>query len=118
MTALPVSSVSYGNSALPAAFQWIELLILGPLGNAVAVIAVALIGFAMLSGRVSIRAGVQVAIGFFILFGAPAIARAFLDLARASAQPAPIPVPPPPLPVAPPRPSANTDPYAGASVPM
>lgn len=118
MTALPLSSVSYDNSALPAALRWIELLILGPLGNGVAVIAVTLIGFAMLSGRVSIRAGVQVTIGCFILFGAPAVARGLLDLARAIPQPAAIPVPPPPLPVAPPRPPVNADPYAGASVPM
>lgn len=109
---------SYGASPLLAALQWVEALIIGPLGNAVAVIAVALVGFAMLSGRVSIRAGVQVTVGCFILFGAPAVAKGFLELARAGPQPAAIPVPPPSLPVTPPRPPVNADPYAGASVPM
>lgn len=85
----------------------------------IAILAVAGIGLAMLQGRVSVRSGLRVAIGCFILFGAPAIAQELMGLVRRNAGPALIEVQPasPPLIAVPAPPPPNPDPYAGASVP-
>jgi type IV secretion system protein VirB2 len=106
------------SDALPAAVGWVEGVLLGSLGTTIAVLAVAGLGFAMLQGRLSTRDGIRVVLGCFILFGAPAIARGLASMAQADNAPIVIPTPsptpkrpPPPLP-------SNTDPYAGASVPM
>lgn len=107
-----------GNT-LAAATGWLEGLVLGQVGTALAVLAVAGIGLAMLQGRLAARQGVRVILGCFILFGAPSIARGLLDLARWNTAPALIQVaPPPPSAALPSPPPPNPDPYAGASVPM
>jgi type IV secretory pathway VirB2 component (pilin) len=119
MSAFSASNFLGDTGAIPGAAQWIEAILLGSLGGVLAVIAVACVGLAMLWGRISIRSGVQVVLGCFILFGAPMLARSFMDLARAGPQPEIIAIPAlPQLPVPPPRPPVNADPYAGASVPM
>lgn len=102
-----------------AAAQWVNRILVGPLGTSVAVIAVAWFGFALLAGRLSLRSGGLLALGCFMLFGAPGLARALIGLAQvgntgtALSSPQLITVPPPPVAVTP----APFDPYAGASVP-
>jgi type IV secretory pathway VirB2 component (pilin) len=52
---------------------WIQGTLLGNVATAVAVIAVAAVGFMMLSGRMNWRFGATVILGIFILFGAATI---------------------------------------------
>lgn len=113
------STAPSDGSTLVEAANWAASLLTGRVGTIVAILAVATVGFAMLLGRVSVRDGARVVIGCFVLFGAPAIARDLLGLARwngdsvaveVEASPPPIAVPSPPPP--------NRDPYAGASLPM
>ena len=113
-------SVPPGSSALLGAVQWIQGTLLGTLATTVAVIAIAWIGFGMLSGRINIQRGATTILGCFILFGAPAIASGLMtavDAVGPTPVPvtAPVPPPPPPPPLAPRTPY---DPYAGASVPV
>jgi type IV secretory pathway VirB2 component (pilin) len=106
---------------LPAA-QWIEATLLGNLATAVAIVAVASIGFAMLTGRIDVRRGGSIILGCFILFGASTIANGLRAAAQNSgsqySEAAPIP---PPAFVRPTKTDAANpgyDPYAGASVPQ
>lgn len=62
-----------GSSPLLAALTWIQGTLLGSLATAAAVIAVAIVGFLMLAGRIEWRRGLTVIIGCFIIFGAAAI---------------------------------------------
>lgn len=62
-----------GSSPILAAVNWLQGTLLGNVATAVAVIAVAVIGFMMLTGRMNWRHGVTVVLGLFILFGAAAI---------------------------------------------
>jgi type IV secretion system protein VirB2 len=56
--------------------------LLGNIATSVAVIAVAITGFMMLSGRVNWRHGITVIIGCFIIFGAAAIVAGIQSAAR------------------------------------
>ena len=58
---------------LVTAISWVQDVLLGTVATSVAVIAVAAIGFGMLTGRINIRHGVTVVMGCFILFGASSI---------------------------------------------
>lgn len=60
------------NPILGAA-SWVRDLLMGPLATTVAVIAVAMVGFMMLTGRMNWKHGAVVILGLFILFGAPHI---------------------------------------------
>jgi type IV secretory pathway VirB2 component (pilin) len=108
-----------GSSAILAALRFLEDTLLGTFATTLGVIAIASIGFMMLSGRVNVRYGLTVILGCFVLFGASAIARGIraaaggADVAAAPYVPPPAP-PPPPQPQPPP---ANPDPYAGAAMP-
>ena len=62
-----------GSGPLLAAVQWIQGTLLGNVATTVAVIAVAITGFMMLTGRVNWRHGITVILGCFIIFGAAAI---------------------------------------------
>lgn len=75
------SSSRSAGGALPAAAQWIEGLLLGTAGTSIAVLAVAILGFATLQGRLPQREGIRVALGCFILFGAAAVASAITGIA-------------------------------------
>lgn len=105
-------------SAINAAASWVTDLLFGPLATMIAVIAVAWVGFAMLSGRIDIRRGLSVLLGCFLLFGAKGIAEGLRRAAINDSAPPVASVPPPPN-FARPRPQENTvngyDPYAGAS---
>ena len=60
-------------SAAFAALGWLQGTLLGNVATAVAVMAVAAVGFMMLTGRLNWRFGATVIIGVFILFGAASI---------------------------------------------
>ena len=62
-----------GSGPIVNALQWLQGTLLGNVATAVAVIAVAMVGFMMLTGRMNWRFGATVIIGCFILFGAGAI---------------------------------------------
>ena len=62
-----------GSGPIAAAADWLQGTLLGNVATAVAVIAVAAVGFMMLSGRVNWKYGATVVLGLFILFGAASI---------------------------------------------
>jgi type IV secretion system protein VirB2 len=82
LAALPLLSLSapaaaavnpQGSGPIVAALMWLQGTLLGNVATAVAVIAVAMVGFMMLTGRMNWRFGATVIIGCFILFGAGTI---------------------------------------------
>lgn len=62
-----------GSGPLVNALSWMQGTLLGNVATAVAVMAVAAVGFMMLTGRMNWRFGATVIIGCFILFGAATI---------------------------------------------
>jgi len=70
-----VSDAALAQSSNPVlgAANWVRDLLMGPLATTVAVIAVAMVGFMMLTGRMNWKHGAIVILGLFILFGAPHI---------------------------------------------
>lgn len=106
----------YGSqSAIAEAVGWINGVLLGSLAVGLCVLAVALVGLLMLSGRLPVRQGLRVILGCFILLGAPVIAAGIAGAWQQGS-----PTPPAPLAISEqPRadlPPANYDPYAGASL--
>jgi type IV secretion system protein VirB2 len=72
-----------GSGPIVAALMWMQGTLLGNVATAVAVIAVAMVGFMMLTGRMNWRFGATVIIGCFILFGAGAIVSGIQSAAAA-----------------------------------
>ncbi|MGI8943859.1 MAG: TrbC/VirB2 family protein [Qipengyuania sp.] len=62
-----------GSGPIVAALAWLQGTLLGNVATAVAVMAVAAVGFMMLTGRLNWRFGATVIIGVFIRFGAASI---------------------------------------------
>jgi type IV secretory pathway VirB2 component (pilin) len=62
-----------GSGPILAALTWLQGTLLGNVATAVAVIAVAMVGFMMLTGRVNWKFGATVILGCFVLFGSAAI---------------------------------------------
>lgn len=62
-----------GSSPVLAALLWVQDTLLGRVATTAAVIAVALIGYMMLTGRFEWRRGLTILIGIFIIFGAVSI---------------------------------------------
>ncbi len=62
-----------GASPILSAVTWMQDTLLGEVASGVAVIAVAVVGMMMLSGRLNWRYGATVIVGCFILFGAATI---------------------------------------------
>jgi type IV secretion system protein VirB2 len=62
-----------GSGPIVAALSWLQGTLLGNVATAIAVMAVAAVGFMMLTGRLNWRFGATVIIGVFILFGAGTI---------------------------------------------
>jgi len=62
-----------GSGPIVNALSWLQNTMLGSVATAVAVMAVAAVGFMMLTGRMNWRFGATVIIGCFILFGAASI---------------------------------------------
>ena len=59
------------NDPITSALVWMQSILLGPIATTLAVMAVAGVGFMMLTGRMNWRYGATVIIGVFIIFGAP-----------------------------------------------
>jgi len=72
-TAANAQSDPQGSGPLIEALLWMQGTLLGNVATAVAVMAVAAVGFMMLTGRMNWRFGATVIIGCFILFGAASI---------------------------------------------
>ncbi|NBW13320.1 MAG: type VI secretion protein [Caulobacteraceae bacterium] len=62
-----------GSGPIVSAVQWLQGTLLGTVATVVAVIAIACVGFGMLTGRINWRHGAVVILGCFILFGAVSI---------------------------------------------
>lgn len=62
-----------GSGPIVGAARWLQGTLLGTVATVVAVIAVASVGFLMLTGRMNWRYGATVILGCFILFGAASI---------------------------------------------
>lgn len=62
-----------GSGPILAAVMWVQGTLLGNVATAVAVVAIAVVGFLMLTGRLEWRRGITVILGCFIIFGAAAI---------------------------------------------
>jgi type IV secretion system protein VirB2 len=72
-SAQQVAADPQGSGPIVAALAWLQGTLLGNVATAVAVMAVAAVGFMMLTGRMNWRFGATVIIGVFILFGAGTI---------------------------------------------
>lgn len=107
-------------TSIDSAILWVQSAMFGTIASAVAVIAIALVGMAMLGGRIDVRHSIRTVLGCFLIFGAPTIAAAFMALVSVPTAPViesiPVATPLALLPPPPPR-EASFDPYAGASVP-
>ena len=106
-------------SAIGSATSWVSDLLFGPPATIIAVIAIAWIGFAMLSGRIDIRRGLSVVLGCFLLFGARGMVEGMRSAANRedTRSNASAPAPPSFARSQPPQNAANGyDPYAGAAV--
>lgn len=68
-----VATDPQGSGVLLGAVNWLQGTLLGTVATTVAVIAVAAVGFMMLTGRINWRHGATVILGCFILFGAASI---------------------------------------------
>lgn len=62
-----------GSGVIIAAANWLQGTLLGTIATVAAVIAVAAVGFMMLTGRINWRHGAVVILGCFVLFGAASI---------------------------------------------
>lgn len=77
LIALVMPSVAFaqtatgGGNPLVDAMVWMQNILLGPIATSLAVMAVAGVGFMMLTGRMNWRYGGTVIVGVFIIFGAP-----------------------------------------------
>ena len=104
------------DSPLADAVSWLNALVLGSLAMGLCVIAVALVGFAALTGRMPIRRAARVVLGCFILLGAPVIANGLSGLWQGGAGAVGSSERPVTTDQRAPLPQATYDPYAGASI--
>ena len=77
-----VTGTPQGSGPIVAAVNWVQGTLLGNVATAVAVIAVAVVGFMMLTGRMNWKHGITVILGCFILFGATVIVAGIQGAAR------------------------------------
>lgn len=73
-----------GSGVVVSAVGWLQGTLLGTVATVVAVIAVASVGFMMLTGRINWRHGATVILGCFILFGAASIVGGIQSAAQMS----------------------------------
>lgn len=107
-----------GGTPMVECARWMEGVLLGEVALGLCVIAVALVGALMLTGRLPLREGARIVIGCFALLGAPVIASGLMQGSDRLVDTSP-PVPPIAGWVEVPRadmPPASYDPYAGASL--
>ena len=62
-----------GSGPIVGALHWLQDTLLGTVATVAAVMAVAAVGFMMLTGRMNWRHGAVVILGCFVLFGAASI---------------------------------------------
>ena len=72
-TVLAQAANPQGSGPIIAALGWLQGTLMGNVATMAAVIAVAMVGFGMLTGRINWRFGATVILGCFVLFGASAI---------------------------------------------
>lgn len=68
-----VPSDPQGSGVIVAAANWLQGTLLGTIATVAAIVAVAAVGFMMLTGRINWRHGAVVILGCFVLFGAGSI---------------------------------------------
>ncbi|MEO0463542.1 MAG: TrbC/VirB2 family protein [Pseudomonadota bacterium] len=69
--ALAQPAAGAAGDPVTSALVWMQGILLGPIATTLAVMAVAGVGFMMLTGRMNWRYGATVIVGVFIIFGAP-----------------------------------------------
>ena len=74
-----------GSGPIVNALAWLQGTLLGTVATVAAIIAVASVGFLMLTGRMNWRYGATVILGCFILFGAASIVGGIQSTASSSA---------------------------------
>lgn len=74
-----------GSGPIVNALGWLQGTLLGTVATVAAIIAVASVGFLMLTGRMNWRYGATVILGCFILFGAASIVGGIQSSASAGA---------------------------------
>ena len=82
LEAVAQASDPRGSGPILAAVNWVQGTLLGNVATAAAVIAVAVVGFMMLTGRMNWKHGITVIFGCFILFGATVIVAGIQGAAR------------------------------------
>lgn len=80
-----LSTDPQGSGVVVNAMRWMQGTLLGTAATVVAVIAIASVGFLMLTGRINWRHGGVVILGCFILFGAASIVAGIQSAATLSA---------------------------------
>ena len=112
------SSLSTQSNASPiaSALEWINGVLLGPVAVSLCVIAVAFVGFQMLTGRWPLRLGFRVILGCFLLLGAPTIAAGLMGTFEDQRPPTVVVAPEAPAAPRGDLEPAEYDPYAGASL--
>ena len=104
------------NAPPPSAAEWLQDFLLGAPATSIAMLAVAWVGLQMLDGRISVRRGVEIILGCFILFSAPALIAGMRGSTNEPVmpqfEPSSLPSPTPVRSKTPPY-----DPYAGAAIP-
>ena len=80
-----LSTDPQGSGVVVNAMRWMQGTLLGTVATATAVIAIASVGFLMLTGRMNWRHGGVVILGCFILFGAASIVAGIQSAATMSA---------------------------------
>jgi type IV secretion system protein VirB2 len=108
--------------AVASAVNWIQNALTGEVASTIAVIAVASVGFLLLSGKLEMRRAIQVIFGCFVLFGASSIASGLMHVMVGTTGGVDAPVEAlsrPDIRALPPAPQIQSsyDPYAGAAVP-
>lgn len=76
-----------GSGPIVGALNWLEGTLLGTVATVAAIIAVAVVGLLMLTGRMNWRYGATVILGCFVLFGAASIVGGIRSSATATAGP-------------------------------
>ena len=70
-----------GSNVIVGALTWVQGTLMGTVATVAAVIAIASVGFMMLTGRINWRHGATVILGCFVLFGASAIVAGIRQMA-------------------------------------
>jgi type IV secretory pathway VirB2 component (pilin) len=107
---------SNGVNGLSSAVGWLQSALLGAAATTVAILAVASIGFLMLTGRSEVRRAARVILGCFILFSAATIANGIIGILQPAPPPPTAAVPAPAYTPSVPK-ASSADPFPGASIP-